>query len=286
MASRIYLGVGDTAKKVSKIYLGVGDTAKKVKKVYLGVGDKAKLVWQANAVGELAVGAVLKIAENGTYQDWVVVHQGRPSTIYDSSCSGTWVMRKQAYERYSSTQSWAGTYTTTDSDGEETTHSYNNDYANSWVSSYLNGTIYDYFSSKVKAAIKTAKIPYRPDKGADTTCYYGANGLERRVFAPSMSELGFTGLSIPTNDGAKLSYFTSTNSTSSKRGAFANIYQFATRTPVATSVLMSDGVYFVKTNGDEDYAYSTESGFSSLPVMILDKDAVYNPSTSYLIGME
>ena len=47
-------------------------------------------------LGDVAVGTVVKLKENGVAQDYLVVHQGLPSSMYDASCNGTWLLRKKA----------------------------------------------------------------------------------------------------------------------------------------------------------------------------------------------
>ena len=46
MASRIYTGVSNKAKKVKSIYIGVDGKARSVKAVYIGVNGKARLCWK------------------------------------------------------------------------------------------------------------------------------------------------------------------------------------------------------------------------------------------------
>ena len=54
-------------------------------------------------LGDMAVGSTVKIKVNGTAKDFIIVHQGNPdSTIYDSSCDGTWVLMKDSERK-----SWA-----------------------------------------------------------------------------------------------------------------------------------------------------------------------------------
>ena len=38
------------------------------------------------------IGSVVKIKVNGTLRNFIVVHQGKPSSIYDASCDGTWLL--------------------------------------------------------------------------------------------------------------------------------------------------------------------------------------------------
>jgi len=48
MGKKVFVGVGDKAKRVKKIYVGVGDKAKRVLKAYVGVNGKAKLCFTVN----------------------------------------------------------------------------------------------------------------------------------------------------------------------------------------------------------------------------------------------
>ena len=45
---------------------------------------------------DIAVGSSVYLLENGSPVEWIVVNQGIPSSssLYDSSCDGTWLMRK------------------------------------------------------------------------------------------------------------------------------------------------------------------------------------------------
>ena len=50
--------------------------------------------------GDLAVGSVVKLIENGVATEYLVVNQGKPSgsSLYDDSCDGTWLLRNDIYE--------------------------------------------------------------------------------------------------------------------------------------------------------------------------------------------
>ena len=43
-------------------------------------------------LGTKAVGSVLKLNLNGSPKNFIVVHQGKPSSLYDDSCDGTWLL--------------------------------------------------------------------------------------------------------------------------------------------------------------------------------------------------
>ena len=49
----------------------------------------------ASALSTKAIGSIVKLKENGTLVDYIVVHKGRPSSIYDASCDGVWLLRKE-----------------------------------------------------------------------------------------------------------------------------------------------------------------------------------------------
>ena len=50
---------------------------------------------------DLAVGSSVYLMENGVATEYLVVNQGIPSgsSLYDSSCDGTWLLRKDIYEK-------------------------------------------------------------------------------------------------------------------------------------------------------------------------------------------
>ena len=40
-------------------------------------------------LGSKAVGSIVKIGVKGSTREFIVVHQGLPSSMYDASCNGT-----------------------------------------------------------------------------------------------------------------------------------------------------------------------------------------------------
>lgn len=159
----------------------------------------------ATRLGDMAVGSTVKIKVNGTLTDFLIVHQGNPdSTIYDSSCDGTWVLLKDIY--------------TTSKFGSD------NSYKDSDIHSYLSGTFYNLIDSNIRAAIKRVKIPYQNGTGSGGSLATGANGLSTKVFLLSGYEVGWTTYNnryFP-RDGAKLDYFGSGSDGDSKRVAYFN----------------------------------------------------------------
>ena len=153
-----------------------------------------------------AIGSTIKLKVNGSAKDFIVVHQGKPSSVYDDSCSGTWLLMKDIYEN----RQWHSSDT--------------NDYANSAIHSYLNSTFLAMLDSNIQKAIKQVKLPYRKGSGTSTTVTSGSNGLPAKIFLLSATEMSFNFSYMPSGEGAELAYFKgcADNSSDSKRVAYLN----------------------------------------------------------------
>lgn len=153
-----------------------------------------------------AIGSTIKLKVNGSARNFIVVHQGKPSSVYDDSCNGTWLLMQDIYEN----RAWHSSNT--------------NDYANSTIHSYLNSTFLNLFESNIKNAIKQVKLPYRKGSGTSTTVTSGSNGLSAKIFLLSATETSFDFSYMPSGEGAELAYFKgcADNSSDSKRIAKLN----------------------------------------------------------------
>ena len=188
------------------------------------------------ALSTKAVGSTVKLKVNGTAREFLIVHQGRPSTLYDSSCDGTWLLMKDIYEN----RQW---------------HSSNsNSYKASTIHTYLNGTFLNLFEADIREAIKQVKIPY-VNGTANSAVASGSNGLSCKIFLLSGYEVGWTQSDNPyfPVDGAKLSYFTSGTSSAANNKRIAKLNGSATdwwlRSPRTYSTgnawsVYSDGFYY------------------------------------------
>lgn len=142
----------------------------------------------ATALSAKSVGSIVKLNVNGASKNFIVVHQGKPSSAYDSSCDGTWLLMEDLYE----SRVW---------------DSSNNDYANSDIHSYLNNTFVNLFDSDIKSAIKQVKLPYTNGTGSGGSLASGSSGISAKVFLLSYTEVGFSGSSYANAEGAVLDHF-------------------------------------------------------------------------------
>lgn len=215
-------------------------------------------------LGNVAVGTVLKLNESGSPQNYIVVHQGKPSSIYDESCNGTWLLRQDLIE----SRVW--------DDGNV------NKLESSDIQAWLNSTMLGKYDSNIQAAIKQVKIPYRKNGGSGGSDQTGANGLSCKVFLLSGYEVGWTtsvNRYFPV-DGAKLSYFESGTelSANNKRIAKLNgsaIYWWLrsphTRNTLSAFCVDSGGGW----NGNEADKY-----YGVRPAMVMPTDLIVDDSNN------
>lgn len=200
-----------------------------------------------------AVGSTVKLKVNGTAKEFIVVHQGKPSSLYDDSCNGTWLLMKDIYEN----RVWQSGNI--------------NKYESSDIHTYLNNTFLNLFESNIRDAIKQVKIPYRKNGGSGGTDQSGANGLSAKIFLLSGYEVGWTtsDYSYFPVDGAKLSYFESGTGTSANNKRIANLNGSAAywwlRAPYTGS---TNDVWIVCSNGDCN-GYSASNSYGIRPALIL-----------------
>ena len=189
-----------------------------------------------------AIGSTIKLKVNGSAKDFIVVHQGKPSSVYDDSCSGTWLLMKDIYEN----RQWHSSDT--------------NDYANSTIHSYLNSTFLAMLDSNIQKAIKQVKLPYRKGSGTSTTVTSGSNGLPAKIFLLSATEMSFNFSYMPSGEGAELAYFKgcADNSSDSKRVAYLNgsATYWWLRSPSCGNFYSA---LYVVSNGDWSNGYCSDS---------------------------
>ena len=216
-----------------------------------------------------AVGSTVKLKVNGTAKEFIVVHQGKPSSLYDDSCNGTWLLMKDIYEN----RVWQSGNI--------------NKYESSDIHTYLNNTFLNLFESNIRDAIKQVKIPYRKNGGSGGTDQSGANGLSAKIFLLSGYEVGWTtsDYSYFPVDGAKLSYFESGTGTSANNKRIANLNGSAAswwlRSPSASD---ADYVWGVYSNGDgsrngASYSYGIRPALILPSTLLVSDDGTVSTNT-------
>lgn len=219
---------------------------------------------------KLAVGSTVKLMENGTPVEYLVVNQGIPSgsSLYDSSCNGTWLLRKNIY---TSSVAWHS--------------SQSNNYKNASVRTYLNSTFFKVLGAIEQATILQVKIPYVNGTGSAAVAS-GASGLSSKVFLLSGYEVGWTKSNhdyFPV-DGACLAYFSGTKATDTKRIGYFNgtATNWWLRSPYQydekqTWAVQYDG-YFARISPSSNI-------YGIRPALVLPSNALFDAETMILKGV-
>ena len=160
-------------------------------------------------LGKLSVGSTVLLDVDGGKRDFIIVNQGLPSSDYDDSCDGTWLLMKDIYEQ----RAWNDIISTS------------NSYSKSSIHNYLNSKFPELLDPDIQNVIKLVKIPYtkisdKTDSSAsgsmtgsttsgsmNGTIASGSNGLMTKIFLLSLAE---TGINYPNviAEGSILEYFT------------------------------------------------------------------------------
>ena len=229
-------------------------------------GARAKEPVGSILASTLAVGSSVYLNENGSPVEYLVVNQGIPSnsSLYDASCDGTWLLRKDIY----TTRACGGT----------------NSYKSSAIHSYLNDTFFALFDSDIQSVIKQVKIPYMDGTGSSGAIATGSNGLPVHVFLLGGAEVGFTPKSsiyLP-SDGNCLSYFNgasdSTRIAYLKNGTATSWWLRTPRTTGATDL------WLVNASGINKYG-NVENSNGTRPALIVPFNAVFDKDTLVLKGV-
>lgn len=207
------------------------------------------------ALSAKAVGSTVKLKVGGTARDFIVVHKGKPGSMYDASCDGVWLLMKDCYEA----KRW---------------HSSNvNDYANSEIHNYLNSTFLGLFDANIQAQIKQVKLPYRAGSGYGKTVTSGASGLSAKIFLLSSTETGYSHDYMPTNEGAVLSYFNGCAANGADNKRIANLNGSAAswwlRSPDCGSNNGAAYALRVNTDGNWSNGNCSYAGYAIRPALIL-----------------
>lgn len=240
------------ARELKKIYLGdENNLARMIKKAYLGDdnGIARQVYPDTTALGSLAVGSSVYMNVGGAAKEFIVVHQGLPSSVYDSSCNGTWLLMKEIY----GLSIW-----------NSDTTSFPN-YRASVIDAYLQSTFQSLLDADVLNIIKTVKIYSRADRSDP------GSAIARKIFLLSANEVDCQNSLLLEKISGVLDYFQ--GASDSLRQAYFNgtATEWWLRSIYGTSnptYVRNDGAVSQNTDDNE---------FGVRPAMIL-------PSNAYIDG--
>lgn len=167
-------------------------------------------------IGTKPVGNIVKLNVDGVPKDFIVIHQGLPSTRYDESCNGTWLLMNDFYGTIIYSEENINSYDTSD------------------VNEYLNNEFLTLFDLYTTQNIKQVKIPYT--KG--NTVMSGSDGLLVSSFLLSPQEL--CNNRYAQGEGSALPFFLSGNN--NLDSSWWNAHIWLTRTKYLSN---SNGVWAV-----------------------------------------
>ena len=218
---------------------------------------------------DLSVGTVVKLMENDVPTDFLVVHQGLPSNIYDDSCNGCWLLRKDIKEE----RPW----------NDKNALKYDQTTINSW----LNNDYFNMLGRSEQRKIQQVKIPYVQNGNVEPSVVLsGSNGLSSKIFLMSAREIGYnrgTGDGID-DDGSKLDYFDATPNNSPKRISYLNgvASGWWTRSPVIG--VNSQNNWFINRNGECSGTWVQSKDGGVRPALIIPSTARFDRNTLLLKG--
>lgn len=227
-------------------------------------GRTNALVKLDTTISTLEVGTLVRVNENGAPVEYMIVNQGNPdASMYDASCDGCWVFRKDIAE----TRAW---------------DSSDNDYKNSDIQAYLNGDWTSRYEAGILSQIKQVKIPYVNGTGSGGSVASGANGLSCKIFLLGGYEVGLSSGSYFPHDGAKLSYFDSGTGSTANNKRIANYNGNATnwwlRSPLT---YRTDYVWRVRSGGSY-HSWNYNSAYGVRPAFILPSTALVDDNLNVI----
>lgn len=214
-----------------------------------------------NAISTLNVGDSVFVKEDGVSAEYLLVHKGNPDTsIYDTSCNGAWLLRKDILSLYS----WDSAYDAVYSDSD--------------INEYLNTTVLNMLSA-YNSVITQCKIPYVDGYGSRGYVQSGENGLSVKIFVLSPVEMDYYDINLY-YDGAVLSYFE--NDAYDKRIAEYNgsAQEQWTRSPRRSS---EGGTWYVTQNGGVNDSDATMNNRGIRQCFIVPLDTFIDSSNNIVV---
>ena len=203
---------------------------------------------------DLSIGQIVKLMENGVATDFIVVQQGLPGSMYDSSCDGTWLLRKNVYN----IMFWQDPY------DSEKYYSWGTCSANTW----LNNTYYNLLGSVEKAVIKEVNIPTS-----------ATDNVIDKVFWLGGTEVGFVGDSDFISVGAKLAYFDENSQYKADPKRVVTAHEWWLR---SQRRFYDKQAFYIKTDGSSTYISINQTSKGNRPCLIIPSTSKFDKDTLIL----
>ena len=251
MGKGAYACVDLISRKAKKIPVCVDGVSRQSKVGYACVDDVSRQFFSgSSSISSLEVGQSVFIDVDGldryNNNEFMIIHKGLPSSAYDSSCDGIWVLAKYMEQHH---YLWS------------TGATYNLNYSNSAIHKYLNSNVLSKFDTNIQSIIKEVKIPSA-----------GSN-LSTKLFLLSYDEvMGKPPYYSQTSEGVILDYFNGASAEDRKcrrsaSNSSANSWWLRTQYPLNTS-----GAYYITNAGNSNWTSKGGSDPSEIPAIALNNE--------------
>ena len=210
-------------------------------------------------ISQLSMGTIIYINENGAPTEYMIVHHGLPDSMYDTSCNGTWLLRKtlldeMKFDEYHSNQKPFGT---------------------SDIFDWLNNDFISSFTADIQNTIRTVKIPYLIAHDEGYNVQTGTNGLECKIFFPSINEYGYDSsiFNLYQDEGKKLDYFELGDSDTARRKRTAYYNGSAEAYWTRSKYGQSSGIV-ITFSGTDDGTILIDTPMYVRPAFIVSSDSI------------
>lgn len=249
MAKSVYACIDNVSRNIKQIPVCVDGVSRNTKEGWTYIDGVSRQFFGGSTISDLEVGQSVFMNVNGLIRgnEYMIIHKGLPSSAYDSSCDGIWVLRKYTYENYYWSQNNTGAA-----------------YKDSTIHQYLNSTVLSKFSTDIQNIIKQVQIP---------SITYNSNTVSAKLFLLSYTEVfggNVPGLNQP--EGAILDYFNGATA-EDRRGWTSETKQSANAWWLRNQYnLNSSGAFLVNSSGTAYWAMKNSVNGHYRFAMILPHD--------------
>ena len=214
---------------------------------------------------EANIGEIVKIREDNIPTEFIVIQKGDPFLNNARYENGVYILPKDIPSPTYVGFRHGVTLLRKDIHSVGKYDSKNNDYANSEIRKWCNGTYLNTIQKDIRNQIMTVKIPYRVGNTGSIVSS-GMNGLSCQAFILSAAEVNYKDNYIP-NEGAVFSYFKGGGNSRRIANLNGSPNYWWLRSP---NTRWYDDAHCVNRSGDvSGYGYIDQYSFGRRPVIVL-----------------